>query len=35
MSEKEYKKFFDIVVTNPPYKKVSTGLVNDNEKTYF
>lgn len=32
ISSKKYKKFFDIVVTNPPYKKISTGIVNDNEK---
>lgn len=32
MSEKKYKKFFDVVVTNPPYKKISTGLINENEK---
>ncbi len=32
MSSKKYKKFFDVIVTNPPYKKISTGLVNDNEK---
>ena len=23
---------FDAIVTNPPYKKINTGLVNDNEK---
>lgn len=32
ISKGRFNKFFDVVVTNPPYKKVSTGLVNDNEK---
>lgn len=26
------KNSFDAIVSNPPYKKVSTGLINDNEK---
>lgn len=32
MSKKGWNKKFDVVVTNPPYKKVNTGLINDNEK---
>ncbi len=30
LSEKGWKKKFDIVVTNPPYKKYNTGLTNEN-----
>lgn len=26
------KNSFDVIVTNPPYKKKNTGLINDNEK---
>lgn len=26
------KNYFDIVITNPPYKEINTGLINDNEK---
>ncbi len=29
---KEYKKYFDVVVTNPPYKKLGTGINTENEK---
>ena len=28
---KEYAEKFDVVVTNPPYKKKNTGIVNNNE----
>ena len=31
--KKEYKKGeFDVVVTNPPYKKINTGVININDK---
>ena len=31
--EKIYgKEYFDVVVTNPPYKKLNTGIQNENEK---
>ena len=31
--KKEYKKGdFDVVVTNPPYKKLNTGVININDK---
>ena len=23
---------FDVIVTNPPYKKMNTGILNENEK---
>ena len=26
------KKFFDVVITNPPYKKMNTGLINREDK---
>ena len=32
LSESGYKNKFDYVITNPPYKKINTGLINDNEK---
>ena len=32
ISKKEYKKMFDVVITNPPYKKVNTGIKSDSEK---
>lgn len=32
LSEKGWTKKFDIVVTNPPYKKINTGLINSNER---
>lgn len=32
LSKKGWSKKFDIVVTNPPYKKEKTGLTNENEK---
>ena len=31
--KEEYKKgSFDVVITNPPYKKLNTGIVNENNK---
>ena len=32
LSKSKFKNVFDTVVTNPPYKKMNTGIVNDNEK---
>lgn len=32
ISKGKYNKKFDYVVTNPPYKKLETGLVNENER---
>lgn len=32
LSEIGYKNRFDYVITNPPYKKINTGLINENEK---
>ena len=32
LSEKGWTKKFDIVVTNPPYKKINTGLINKDDK---
>jgi tRNA1Val (adenine37-N6)-methyltransferase len=32
MSKRGWNKFFDVVVTNPPYKKLNTGLINSNDK---
>lgn len=26
------KNYFDVIVTNPPYKKINTGIINENEK---
>lgn len=26
------KNYFDVIVTNPPYKKMNTGIINENEK---
>lgn len=26
------KQTFDVIVTNPPYKKINTGIINENEK---
>ena len=28
----EYKNYFDVVVTNPPYKKIGTGINSPNQK---
>lgn len=34
--DKYYERnFFDAIVTNPPYKKLKTGLVNDNMKKFI
>lgn len=32
ISKKNWNKKFDIVISNPPYKKVNTGLVNKEDK---
>ena len=32
LKEKYKKGSFDAVVTNPPYKKINTGIVNENDK---
>ena len=32
ISRGEFNKKFDYVISNPPYKKINTGLINDNEK---
>ena len=32
LSNKGYKNKFDYVITNPPYKKINTGIINENEK---
>ena len=32
LKDKKYTKSADIVVTNPPYKKMDTGLINENTK---
>lgn len=32
LSNSKFKGMFDYVVTNPPYKKMNTGLINENEK---
>lgn len=32
LKEKYKKGSFDVVVTNPPYKKINTGIVNENDK---
>lgn len=32
LSKTDFKNKFDYVITNPPYKKMNTGIVNDNEK---
>ena len=32
LKEQFKKGFFDAVVTNPPYKKLNTGIVNENDK---
>lgn len=32
LKEKYKKGSFDVVVTNPPYKKINTGIVNENNK---
>lgn len=29
------KNNFDVIVTNPPYKKINTGIVNDEEKKFI
>lgn len=32
LSKTQFKNKFDYVVTNPPYKKMNTGIVNENQK---
>ena len=32
LKEKFEKESFDVVVTNPPYKKIGTGIINEEEK---
>lgn len=32
LSKRKWNKKFDFVVSNPPYKKVNTGVVNQNDK---
>lgn len=32
ISKGEFNKKFDYVISNPPYKKMNTGLINDNQK---
>ena len=32
LKDKYKRGSFDVVVTNPPYKKINTGVVNDNDK---
>ncbi len=32
LHKNEWNKKFDIVVTNPPYKKINTGLINESEQ---
>ena len=32
LKEKYKKGSFDVIVTNPPYKKINTGIVNENDK---
>lgn len=32
ISKENWRKFFDVVISNPPYKKMNTGLVNENNQ---
>lgn len=32
LNERYEKQTFDVIVTNPPYKKKNTGIINENEK---
>lgn len=32
MSKRNWNKKFDVVITNPPYKKINTGLTNENKQ---
>ena len=32
ISRGKFNKRFDYVISNPPYKKLNTGLINDNQK---